>query len=87
MHDPKVLLHDSEWIEGTRLWIMDFVARKGAARAILKQIRETMFLSFTEARSLRRRLDGTVRCINIWRRRINPNQEVEVALSTRNRSH
>jgi len=70
IHDPKVLLHDSEWIEGERLWIMDFVARKGAARAMLGQIRETMFLSFTEARSLRRRPDGTVRCVNVWRRHV-----------------
>ncbi len=67
--DPKVLLHFSEWNEGDRLWIMDFVAPSGFARTISAYARHSMFPDHSEARSLRRRADGSVRSVSVWRRR------------------
>jgi cytolysin-activating lysine-acyltransferase len=67
--DPRTLLHFSEWNEGDRLWIMDLVAPSGFARMIARYATENMFPEHTEARALRRRADGTVRCVNVWRRR------------------
>ncbi len=67
IHDPQVLLHLSEWNEGDRLWIMDFVLVDGNLRTALRDAFE-QFPHFTEARSLRRHADGTVRKVTIWRR-------------------
>jgi cytolysin-activating lysine-acyltransferase len=67
--DPKTLLHFSEWNEGDRLWIMDFVAPGGFATTIARYASQNMFPGHSEARSLRRRADGSVRCVNTWRRR------------------
>lgn len=69
VNDPKVMLHFSEWNEGERLWIMDFVAPSGFARPIARHAMESMFPGHDEARSLRRRADGTVRSVSVWRRR------------------
>ncbi len=68
--DPKTLLHFSEWNEGDRLWIMDFVVPSGFARTIAAYVSQTMFPAYAEARALRRNNDGTVRAVNIWRRRL-----------------
>jgi cytolysin-activating lysine-acyltransferase len=67
--DPRVLLHFSEWNEGDRLWIMDFVAPSGFARTIARYAEHNMFPGHDEARSLRRRPDGSVRSVSVWRRR------------------
>lgn len=68
IHDPEVLLHISEWNEGDRLWLIDFLVLDGSAKT---RIRETMALfdGSGVAKSLRRREDGTVRKITTWQRR------------------
>jgi cytolysin-activating lysine-acyltransferase len=67
IHDPDVLFHFSEWNEGDRLWIMDFVLLDGKLRTMVKEA-FSLFPHFTEAKSLRRQPDGTVRKVSIWRR-------------------
>ena len=69
LSDPRVLLHFNEWNEGDRLWIMDFVAPSGFGRTLARHAAESMFPRHTEARSLRRRADGSVRKVSVWRRR------------------
>ena len=66
--DPNVLFHISEWNEGDRLWIMDFVVIGGDAR---RRIQEAMalFPQCDQAKSLRRREDGSVRKITLWKRK------------------
>jgi hemolysin-activating ACP:hemolysin acyltransferase len=62
-----VVFHLSEWNEGDRLWIMDFVVVDGRFKNALTEARQ-LFPSFTEAKSLRRRADGSVRKVTTWRR-------------------
>ena len=69
LNDPKVLLHISEWNEGDNLWIMDSLALPGYCEDIVKFIQQTMFAGYSQARSLRRRADGTVRKASRWKRR------------------
>jgi len=68
LHDPSVLLHISEWNEGDRLWILDFVLISGDIRARLRDA-AALFEREQSAKSLRRRDDGTVRKVTTWRRR------------------
>jgi cytolysin-activating lysine-acyltransferase len=65
--DPKVLLHFSEWNEGENLWIMDFLATHGYARAILDTVKLEMFDGYREAKSIRRNPDGSARNVTTWR--------------------
>jgi cytolysin-activating lysine-acyltransferase len=67
INDPEVLFHLSEWNEGDRLWIMDFVLLDGKFKNVLKEAHQ-LFPGFTEAKSLRRRVDGSVRKVTTWRR-------------------
>jgi len=67
IHDPEVLLHFSEWNEGDRLWLLDFVLLDGNIRTVVKEAFR-LFPHFTEAKSLRRRPDGSVRKVTTWRR-------------------
>jgi cytolysin-activating lysine-acyltransferase len=67
LHDPEVIFHLSEWNEGDRLWIMDFVLVGGRVKTVLKEARR-LFPSFEQARSLRRREDGSIRKVTTWRR-------------------
>jgi cytolysin-activating lysine-acyltransferase len=67
IHDPTVLLHISEWNEGDRLWILDFVLINGDVRASLREA-ATLFKDVQSAKSLRRRDDGSVRKVTTWRR-------------------
>jgi cytolysin-activating lysine-acyltransferase len=69
LHDPQVLLHESEWNEGESLWIMDFLALPGYCEDIVEFIEQNMFAGYSEARSVRRNADGTVRKVSTWRRR------------------
>lgn len=66
LNDPDVLLHISEWNEGDRLWILDFVLISGDVRS---RIREAagLFKQSACARSVRRNDDGTVRRVTTWR--------------------
>lgn len=66
-YDPTVLLHISEWNEGDNLWILDFVLVSGDLRARLREA-VSLFGGHTQASSLRRHADGTVRKISVWRR-------------------
>jgi cytolysin-activating lysine-acyltransferase len=67
--DPKFLLHVSEWNEGDRLWFLDFLAPTGFGSLILRHIRDDMFSTFKEARSVHYNSDGTIRSKSLWRRR------------------
>jgi cytolysin-activating lysine-acyltransferase len=67
VHDPEVLLHISEWNEGTQLWIMDLLLLEGNIREI-KRRAFALFPDHHEARSVRRTDDGLVRKLVLWRR-------------------
>lgn len=67
IHDPDVLLHISEWNEGSSLWIMDFVLLGGGLRIRLRET-AALFGEYSCAQSLRRRDDGTVRKVSTWQR-------------------
>jgi cytolysin-activating lysine-acyltransferase len=65
--DPTVLLHLSEWNEGAQLWIMDLALPPGLLpRAAADLARR--FAEVDEAHFLRRRADGSVRKVALWRR-------------------
>lgn len=68
IRDSSVLLHLSEWNEGDHLWIMDFVVLNQDVKCFVNHAKE-MFHCYGEAKSLRRRDDGSVRKITIWRAR------------------
>ena len=64
--DPDFLLHFSEWNEGDRLWIIDFVAPNGMVREIASYIKRHMFKEFSELRYIRRDASGNVRKVCAW---------------------
>jgi cytolysin-activating lysine-acyltransferase len=66
VNDPDVLLHISEWNEGDRLWILDFVLISGDVRSCIRQAAE-LFKQSVLAKSARRNDDGTVRRVTTWR--------------------
>ncbi|MBZ3269597.1 toxin-activating lysine-acyltransferase [Xanthomonas perforans] len=68
-HDPRFILHDSEWNEGCNVWIMDFVAISGYARDLVGKLAESEFLDCALVKSARRRTDGTLGRVSNWRRR------------------
>lgn len=68
LHDPNVLLHVSEWNEGDRLWILDFLVHTGDLRMRIREAR-ALFRPVEQAKSLRRRDDGSVRKVTTWKRR------------------
>ena len=71
VHDSNVLLHISEWNEGERLWILDFLVHSGDVRAWIAEAR-TLFVDVRQAKSLRRGDDGNVRKVTTWKRRSYP---------------
>jgi cytolysin-activating lysine-acyltransferase len=72
LHDPNVLLHISEWNEGDRLWILDFLVHTGEVRMWIREARD-LFGGVTQANSLRRRSDGSIRKVTAWKRRLSRN--------------
>ena len=64
--DPNVLLHISEWNEGDRLWILDFVLISGEVRRRLVEAWRVLAKP-AMAKSVRRDNDGRVRRITTWR--------------------
>lgn len=68
LHDPNVLLHISEWNEGSRLWILDFLVHSGDVRARIREAR-TLFGDVAQGKSLHRRDDGSVWKVTTWKRR------------------
>jgi cytolysin-activating lysine-acyltransferase len=67
--DLVTALHFSEWNEGLNLWILDFVAPYGHARAMTSYIRRHMFLNHAVGRGIRRDNDDELTRIAIYRRR------------------
>lgn len=57
----------NEWSSGNRLFINDFVCPYGNTREIINDARERYFQKFTNAISVRRYEDGTVRKVNLWK--------------------
>jgi cytolysin-activating lysine-acyltransferase len=68
LHDSNVLLHISEWNEGERLWILDFLVHSGDVRSWIREAR-MLFGEATQAKSLHRREDGSVRKVITWKKR------------------
>ena len=68
LNDPEVVLHLSEWNEGDRLWLLDFVVLSERPR---RRIRELMglFPHIEVAKSIRRDGEGRVRKVTAWKRR------------------
>ena len=66
IHDPQVMLHISEWNDGERLWIMDFVVINGDVRRFVNEFK-SLFPSHTFAKSLRRDIEGAVPKVTTWR--------------------
>ncbi|MFS2015411.1 toxin-activating lysine-acyltransferase [Massilia sp. CT11-108] len=64
--DPDATLHFSEWNEGGRLWIMDFVAPFGHGYDMARYMQRHMFPDCVEAHSIRRDQDGKVRRHSVW---------------------
>lgn len=69
LNDPQVLLHFSEWNEGDRLWLLDFVSTQGSARQLLRQVRDH-FKDHRFARSLRRQDDGSIKKTVVWKQHV-----------------
>jgi len=67
-NDPKVMLHFTEWNEGEALWIMDFLAMPGYAKLLQRHALADLFPDQTQAKSLRRKPDGSRRSVTTWRR-------------------
>ena len=67
IHDPEVTLHPSEWNEGGRLWILDFIAAPGYARRCIALVKKH-FPECHELRFLRRDTEGCTRRISHWYR-------------------
>jgi cytolysin-activating lysine-acyltransferase len=65
LKDPEVLFHVTEWNEGDRLWIMDFLCVNQSARQQMRSA-ASILSGARFARSLRRREDGSVRSTSTW---------------------
>jgi hemolysin-activating ACP:hemolysin acyltransferase len=68
LNDPRVLLHISEWNEGDRLWILDFLVVYGDIRGYIREA-AAIFDGFREAKSVRRSEEGHVRKVTTWKLR------------------
>lgn len=51
--NPDRILHYTEWNEGLNLWIVDFVAPSGNARALARKLADEVFTDFDRARGVR----------------------------------
>jgi len=67
LDEPSPLLHVSEWNEGDRLWVLDFVNLRGGVQQKVSQI-AALFPDEQQASALRRHEDGSVRKVTLWRR-------------------
>jgi cytolysin-activating lysine-acyltransferase len=66
IREPNARLHESEWNEGSNLWIMDFVAPYGYVMDVVRYLQRSFFSQYRVARSIRRRTDGSLRSESIW---------------------
>lgn len=67
IRNPDARLHESEWNEGSNLWVMDFVAPHGYVMDIVRYLQRSFFSRYGVAHSIRRHPDGSVRSESIWR--------------------
>lgn len=68
LRDCNVLLHISEWNEGERLWILDFLVHSGDVRTWIREAR-MLFGEVMQAKSLHRWDDGRLRKVITWKKR------------------
>lgn len=62
---PYYVLHQSEWDEGSSLWILDLVAPYGHARDVMHFIARSFFKEYKRAYSVRRTASGRVK-LSCW---------------------
>ncbi|MBJ7308926.1 toxin-activating lysine-acyltransferase [Rugamonas sp. CCM 8940] len=67
LDDPSSTLHESEWNEGDRLWILSFVSPFGDAAKMASHIRRTFFHHHAAAYSLRRSPKGRQSNVVVWK--------------------
>lgn len=67
MTNPYTPLHESEWDEGGRLWILDIVSPFGYLRDIARHLARHLLPEHSTAMSARRRRDGRVKT-SLWTR-------------------
>ena len=67
LNDPNVLLHISEWNEGERLWVLDFVLISGNLKKCLNEAAQ-LFAANGSAKSARRNDNGSIRRVTTWTR-------------------
>lgn len=67
MTDPHAPLHESEWDEGGRLWILDLVSPFGYLRDIARYLARHFLSEHSTALSARRRANGRVKT-SVWTR-------------------
>ncbi|WP_425602518.1 toxin-activating lysine-acyltransferase [Luteimonas galliterrae] len=60
LHDPRVILHISEWKEGDRIWVLDMVAMPGYLRSTLS-LAASVFPDADRICYLRRLPDGQIK--------------------------
>lgn len=61
IHDPHVLLHESEWNEGNRLWFLDAIIRPEFLREAHWELATSVFSSVNSASWLTRNDSGETR--------------------------
>lgn len=66
LNDPHVMLHISEWNEGDRLWVLDFVVLNGDVRRFVNEL-SSLLGAHSCAKSLRRDSKGMVSKVITWR--------------------
>jgi cytolysin-activating lysine-acyltransferase len=64
LNDPDFMLHESEWNEGGRRWVMEFVAPFGRVREILRFAKRHLFLDHEYVVSFRRKTENPR--ISVW---------------------
>lgn len=58
LRDGRIVLHPSEWNEGDRLWIIDFLAPFGNLKYMMRDLRDVVFPEQQEIRYFRIRKNG-----------------------------
>lgn len=63
--DQNILLHESEWNEGDRFWIVCFATRFGKTSEIIKALKSHVLPKHGEMRFLRPKGDGRIARIRV----------------------
>ena len=64
---PGRFIQSNEWDCGEYLFFNDFIAPFGNAKKIIRTIKYDIFSETNTAYSIRRKIDGTINIINVWR--------------------